>query len=44
MKLTKVVVDKIEPPVDRDQAFYRDQQLKGFAVTDHRQRRQKFYR
>lgn len=32
MKLTKVVVDKIEPPVDRDQAFYRDQQLKGFAV------------
>ena len=32
MKLTKVVVDKIEPPVDRDQAFYRDQQLKGFAL------------
>lgn len=32
MKLTKVVVDKIEPPVGRDQAFHRDQQLKGFAV------------
>ena len=32
MRLTKTVVDKIEPPIDRDQAFYRDDQLKGFAV------------
>ena len=32
MRLTKSNVDKIEPPKDRDQAFYRDDQLKGFAV------------
>ncbi len=32
MRLTKSTVDKIEPPKDRDQAFYRDDQLKGFAV------------
>lgn len=32
MKLTKSVVDKILPPADKDQAFYRDAQLKGFAV------------
>lgn len=32
MKLTKSVVQKIEPPEDKEQAFYRDSQLKGFAV------------
>jgi integrase len=32
MHLTKTVVDKLSPPVGRDQAFYRDDQLKGFAV------------
>ncbi len=32
MRITKSIVDKIEPPKDRDQAFYRDDQLKGFAV------------
>ena len=32
MKLTKSVVDNITAPADRDQAFYRDAQLKGFAV------------
>lgn len=32
MRLTKTAVDKIEPPKERDQAFYRDDQLKGFAI------------
>lgn len=32
MRLTKSFVDHIEAPIDRDQAFYRDAQLKGFAV------------
>lgn len=32
MKLTKSIVDSITAPVDRDQAFYRDVQLKGFAL------------
>ncbi|MBS0351615.1 MAG: integrase family protein [Proteobacteria bacterium] len=32
MRLTKSIVDRIEPPTERDQAFYRDAQLKGFAV------------
>jgi len=32
MHLIKTVVDKIEAPVDRDQAFHRDDQLKGFAL------------
>lgn len=32
MKITKSAVEKIRPPKDRDQAFYRDDQLKGFAV------------
>src|SRR3990167_2776239 len=32
MKITKLVVDKILPPKDRDQVFYRDDQLKDFAV------------
>jgi hypothetical protein len=32
MRLTKTVVDKITSPTGRDQAFYRDDQLKGFAV------------
>ena len=32
MRLTKTFVDHIEAPIDRDQAFYRDAQLKGFAV------------
>jgi integrase len=32
MRLTKAAIDKIKPPVDRDQAFYRDDNLKGFAL------------
>lgn len=32
MKLTKLAVDKIQSPTDRNQAFYRDDQLKGFAL------------
>ena len=32
MRLTKSTVDHIAAPTDRDQAFYRDGQLKGFAV------------
>jgi integrase len=32
MKLTKSVVQKIEPPDNKDQAFHRDDQLKGFAL------------
>jgi len=32
IKLTKSVVDKIKPVQGKDQAFYRDEQLKGFAL------------
>ncbi len=32
MRLTKTIVDHITAPIDRDQAFYRDGQLKGFGV------------
>lgn len=32
MRLTKTTVDALQAPTDRDQAFYRDGQLKGFAV------------
>lgn len=32
MKLTKTVVDRAETPKDKDQVFYRDEQLKGFAL------------
>ena len=32
MKLTKTVVKKLKPPVDKAQVFYRDEQLKGFAL------------
>lgn len=32
MKLTKTFVDKAKPPEDKDQVFYRDEQLKGFAL------------
>src|SRR3990167_9277144 len=32
MKLTKAFVDKAEPPVGKDQIFYRDGELKGFAL------------
>jgi integrase len=32
MKLTKLVVDNLDTPKDRDQVFYRDDILKGFAV------------
>lgn len=32
MKLTKAFVDKAAAPTDKDQAFYRDEQLKGFAL------------
>src|SRR5580700_8158663 len=32
MKLTKAFVDKAEAPRDKDQTFYRDGELKGFAL------------
>ncbi|KTD25773.1 phage related integrase [Legionella maceachernii] len=32
VKLTKSVVDKIKPEEGKDQVFYRDEQLKGFAL------------
>ncbi len=32
MRLTKSFIDKIKPPVDQQQVFYRDEQLKGFAL------------
>jgi len=32
VRLTKTTIDKIQAPLDRDQAFYRDDQLKGFAL------------
>jgi integrase len=32
MKLTKAFVEKAEPPKDKDQVFYRDDELKGFAL------------
>lgn len=32
MKLTKTAIDKILPPTDADQAIFRDDGLKGFAV------------
>lgn len=32
MKLTKGIVDKLNAPTDRLQVFYRDEQLKGFAL------------
>jgi integrase len=32
MKLTKSFVDKALPPKDKDQIFYRDAELKGFAL------------
>lgn len=32
MKLTKKIVDDAKLPVDKDQVFYRDDQLKGFAL------------
>lgn len=32
MRLTKSVIDKIQTPHNRDQVFYRDSELKGFAV------------
>jgi hypothetical protein len=32
MKLTKSIVDKAEIPIDKDQIFYRDGELKGFAL------------
>lgn len=32
IRITKTVVDKVEPPKDKDQIFYRDDQLKGFAL------------
>lgn len=32
MKITKAFVDKAETPKDKDQIFYRDSQLKGFAL------------
>ncbi len=32
IRLIKTIIDKIEPTPDRDQVFYRDEQLKGFAL------------
>ncbi|MBA2653781.1 MAG: integrase family protein [Gammaproteobacteria bacterium] len=32
MKLTKAFVDKAQPPKEKDQIFYRDGELKGFAL------------
>jgi hypothetical protein len=32
MRLTKITVDALQAPADRDQVFHRDGQLKGFAV------------
>jgi len=32
MKITKLNVDKITPPIGKNQEFYRDDQLKGFAL------------
>ena len=32
MRLTKSMVDTLAAPTDRDQAFHRDAQFKGFAV------------
>jgi len=32
MKLTKTLIDKVAAPLHKDQAFYRDDQLKGFAL------------
>ena len=32
MNLTKAVVDKIAPPTNKAQTFYRDDKLKGFAL------------
>jgi hypothetical protein len=32
MKLIKTFVDKAPSPIDKDQIFYRDDQLKGFAL------------
>ncbi|MCP5305269.1 MAG: integrase family protein [Chromatiaceae bacterium] len=32
VKLTKTMVDKALPPVNKDQEFYRDTQLKGFGL------------
>lgn len=32
MKLTKLFVEKAEAPKDKDQIFYRDSELKGFAL------------
>lgn len=32
IKLTKSFIDKIKPLEGKDQAFYRDEQLKGFAL------------
>jgi integrase len=32
MKLTKSAIDKLVAPKDRDQSFFRDDQLKGFAI------------
>lgn len=32
MRLTKDAVDKAQPPADKDQVFYRDDHLKGFAL------------
>lgn len=32
MRITKTAVDKLQPPTDKTQQFYRDDLLKGFAV------------
>lgn len=32
MNLMKSAIDKMKPPIDRDQVFYRDDRIKGFAL------------
>jgi hypothetical protein len=32
VRLTKSVIDKLEPTAGKDQSFYRDETLKGFAL------------
>ena len=32
MRITKNLIDKIKPPTEKSQMFYRDDQLKGFAA------------
>lgn len=31
-RLSKTLIDKLEPPLGKNQSFYRDDTLKGFAL------------